>query len=111
MTPAEARIAELERKLAHQRARSRMLKAELRSARQAIVRADQRDAQMERIWNTYLGRYGFRKIFTMYANMRAIAGMVGLSDAQIEACAGHLSMADVMDLAARLHPEQPARPL
>lgn len=98
MTPAEARIAELERKLAHQRARSRMLKAELRAARLVIGSLHSQIEGQERIWNRYLAAYGFRKLFTVWANVRAGAHMLGLTDAQIEQCADRLSIAALREM-------------
>lgn len=92
------RVLVLERKLAGQRARSRMLKAELRAARQMLALHRAAADQMERVWNNYLAANGFRKLFTLWANVRAAAHMLGFTDAQIEQCADRLSIAQIREM-------------
>ena len=105
MTPAEARIEELERKLAHQRARSRMLKAELRAAHQTISSLQYRSDQGERIWDNYLARNNFLRLFTLYANCQAAAKMMGLSVEEFARMSDRLSIAEIREMVL------PPRPL
>lgn len=104
MAAAEARIAEMERKLAGQRARSRMLKAELRAARQRIAGLELQSAQMERLWNNYLTRNGFLRLFALYANLQAAAKMMGLTVEQFARMGDRLTIAEIREMVIHLPP-------